>query len=101
MITHNIVGMGELVMTPPKTVTIQLSEDENHRLEVEARRMNLSLDGLVKQIVWERLATLPQPRLTPKQALAKLRLFSQNLPAIDAVQISRASRDELLERGLI
>ncbi len=88
-------------MTSPKTVTIQLSEDENHRLEVEAHRMNLSLDGLVKQILWERLATLSQPRLTPKDALAKLRLFGQNLPEIDAVQISRASRDDLLERGLI
>jgi hypothetical protein len=84
-----------------RTLTIQLSPEESDRLEQAAHRFNLAPDAFVQQIVSERLAILSPPRLSPLQALEKLRELGQKLPPVDAVQIVRESRNELLDRGLI
>jgi len=86
-------------MTLPKSLTIQLSEAENTRLEAEAKRLNLAPEALAQKILSDRLGVNPS-QMTGMEAWERLRKLGEKLPLVDGVQIARESRDELLERGL-
>lgn len=86
-------------MSESKTLTIQLSAEESDRLEAEAKRLNLSPEALAGIILRQSLAQL-KPARDPHEVLSRLRQLTENLPPSDPVEIVRAGREELENRGI-
>lgn len=89
-------------MSESKTITIQLSAEDSHLLEGEAKRLNLSPEALASVMLHQRLA---QAKSQIKQqyaleALKRLREIGRKQIPIDAVQLARESRQELEQRGM-
>lgn len=84
-------------MNQSKPLTIQLSDDDRERLETEARRLNLLPDALAQKILSDRLSQL-KPSIDPREALLRLREIGRRMPPVDAVQLTRESRDALTQR---
>jgi hypothetical protein len=86
-------------MSEPKSITIQLSAEDFERLEAEAKRLNVPPDALLSIIVQFSLAKI-NPSIDALAALWGLAEIRKKLPFIDAVELARASRQDLEQRGV-
>lgn len=86
-------------MNNSKSITINLSPEDFDRLEAEAKRLKLSLETLATRILHTNLAHT-EGRIDPHEALERLREIGRKLPPVDTVELVRASREELEQRGI-
>lgn len=88
-------------MSESKPLTIQLSPEDSDRLDAEAKRLQLSPETLAMRILHTNL-THTERRIDSKnalEALNRLREIGRKQPPIDAVELARASREDLEQRG--
>lgn len=91
-------------MSTTYTIMIQLNEDEYDRLSAEARCRGVDPDTLAHEYVHSSLPTEAEPHgevvRRTLAALEQLRELTAGLPPVDAVEVSRQSREELERRTL-
>lgn len=90
-------------MTATKALTVRLDPEDHQRLEAEAERLGLQPGTLARVYVRAGLAgtgetEAERKRRTALEALARLVQITADLPPVDAVQIARASREQLEKR---
>ncbi|MBW4631634.1 MAG: hypothetical protein KME30_06960 [Iphinoe sp. HA4291-MV1] len=86
-------------MNESKTITIKLSAEDFERLETEAKRLNVPPDALASIMLQFSLAKI-NPSIDALAALWSLQELTKDLPPIDAVELVRAGREELEQRGI-
>ncbi|MBI4318980.1 MAG: ribbon-helix-helix protein, CopG family [Chloroflexi bacterium] len=93
-------------MSTTKTITIRLDRTDYERLAAAAKRQGMSLGALARDYVRASLEgkddlETEKGRSLGLEALARLAKLTADLPAVDAVQVARESREELERRALI
>jgi hypothetical protein len=92
-----------------RTIAIELSTRDWQLLEAEAEKVNHPPEMLIKRLLEIHLdlsETKISPKLQPKQkpplseTLMSLRAIAYQQPIVDAVQIARESREDLIQRGI-
>lgn len=86
-------------MSMSKSISIELSDKDFERLEAEAQRLNVPTDALASIMVKFSL-TKVNPSVDALAALWGLAEIRKQLPPIDAVELARASRQDLEQRGV-
>ncbi|MBW4476900.1 MAG: hypothetical protein KME54_08495 [Tolypothrix brevis GSE-NOS-MK-07-07A] len=86
-------------MSMSKSIIIELSDKDFERLEAEAQRLNVPTDALGSIMVKFSL-TKVNPSVDALVALWGLAEIRKQLPPIDAVELARASRQDLEQRGV-
>jgi hypothetical protein len=86
-------------MSMSKSIIIELSDKDFERLEAEAQRLNVPTDALASIMVKFSL-TKVNPSVDALAALSGLAEIRKQLPPIDAVELARASRQDLEYRGV-
>jgi predicted DNA-binding protein len=86
-------------MAQHQTLTIELSNEERDRLETLAKKLNVTPEAYLYQLLKPQLEQTP-PQASPRQVLHNLRAIGQRMPPVDAVQLVRQERDRLAEKGL-
>ncbi|GAB4281665.1 MAG: hypothetical protein Fur0025_10340 [Oscillatoriaceae cyanobacterium] len=86
-------------MSEVKTITMEISPEEWERLEAGAAKFNLTPEAYALKLL--RLHLPPTvSRMSPQEALDGLRELAKSLPPTDAVELVRAGREELEQRGI-
>ena len=86
-------------MNQSKTLTIQLPAEDWERLENQARKLDLSFDAFASMLLRQRLDRSKSNDDT-LNALLRLRQLTDDLLPIDPVEIVRAGRQSLEQRGI-
>jgi hypothetical protein len=86
-------------MSMSKSIIIELSDKDFERLEAEAQRLNVPTDAFASIMVKFSL-TKVNPSVDALAALSGLAEIRKQLPPIDAVELARASRQDLEHRGV-
>jgi hypothetical protein len=92
-------------MNESRTITIELPSRDWQLLEAEALAQNCPPSALIETLVETHLResqssqqTQIEPSLT--ENLNSLRSIAKRQPVIDAVQLARESREDLIQRGI-
>ncbi|HIK11719.1 MAG TPA: hypothetical protein IGS52_15905 [Oscillatoriaceae cyanobacterium M33_DOE_052] len=89
-------------MSDVKTITMEISPEEWERLQAEADRLAVPIDTLAQRMLSNGIAQIQPPIDKEKalRALDGLRELAKSLPPTDAVELVRAGREELEQRGI-
>lgn len=92
-------------MSAMRDITLQLNHEDYERLETEATRLGVPPAALIRTYVRARLdggdTLTERRRRSGLDALDRLMEFTADLPAVDAAQIARESREELEGRLVV
>jgi hypothetical protein len=93
-------------MSARKAITLRLELEDYKRLEVEAKRLGVQLGTLARMYVRAGLTgnietEMERKRRIGLEAVDHLTELTADLPTIDAVQVTRESREDLERRSFV
>ena len=87
-------------------ITVRLEEADYQRLTAEAKRLGMPPGTLVRVLLRSGLSATLETELERRRrvglaALDRLAALTADLPSVDAVRVTQASRDELEQRSTL